>query len=204
MAGQHGLKRRQEIIHTTGRIVREKGFADVRLSDIAERLDLTAGALVYHFETKDELLECTLETEAENELREVAAILAAPGSAIERIDKLIEISFSTTKIADWGLWVAAWGEAMRSDRMRRSLDRLDRRWLRAVTAVIRDGQSTGEFVIGDARQLADAVLAVIDGLGLQLASHPTSARAKRSVATGRAAVTALLRDPSMSSSGGVS
>jgi AcrR family transcriptional regulator len=168
------------------------GFADIRLADIAERLDMSAGALVYHFETKEELLACTLEAEAEDELDRVTEVLRTPSSASDRIDNLVEMSLGTDTIVDWALWIAAWAEAIRSDRMRQSLDRLDRRWLGAVAAVIRDGQSSGEFVAGNPRQLADAVLAVIDGLGVQLTLHPTYARSKRSVLVARTAVSAVL------------
>jgi AcrR family transcriptional regulator len=190
--GRHGLKRRAEIIRTTGSIVREMGFADIRLTDIAERLDMSAGALVYHFETKDELLACTLEAEADDELDRVAEVLRTPSSAHQRIDDLVEMSLGTDTIGDWALWVAAWAEAIRSDRMRQSLERLDRRWLGAVAAVIRDGQSAGEFTPGDPRRLADAVLAIIDGLGVQLTLHPTQARSKRSMLTARTAIAAVL------------
>jgi AcrR family transcriptional regulator len=192
MTGRHGLKRRNEIIRTAGRIVRERGFADTRLTDIAERLDMSAGALVYHFETKDELLVCTLESEADEELRRLAEVLDPRCSAPSRIDRLIEMSLAADTITDWALWVAAWGEAIRSERMRSALEGLDRRWLRAVADVIRDGQSDGEFAAGDPRQLAEAVLAIIDGLGVQLTLHPTTARARRSVLIARSAVASVL------------
>jgi AcrR family transcriptional regulator len=48
---------RERILDAAAAAFRERGFAATRLSDIAERADLQAPSLYYHFDSKEELVE---------------------------------------------------------------------------------------------------------------------------------------------------
>jgi hypothetical protein len=70
---------------------------------------------------------------------------------------------------DWALWIDAWGEALRSEVMRRHLVELDRRWVRLLRAVIEEGRESGAFAPVEPGAAADRIMALLDGYGVQLA-----------------------------------
>ena len=52
--------------------------------------------------------------------------------------------------------------------LRRLNERVYGEWRRTVAAVIRDGQDRGQFRDGDAVMLANSLIAMIDGLAIQV------------------------------------
>ena len=48
--------RRQEILEAAARVITDRGLADTRISDIAERCGVSPGLILYYFESKDRLL----------------------------------------------------------------------------------------------------------------------------------------------------
>jgi AcrR family transcriptional regulator len=52
--------RRQEIVGAALNVISERGFQDTRLTDIAERAGTSAPAVLYHFNTKDEILDAVV------------------------------------------------------------------------------------------------------------------------------------------------
>ena len=162
------------MLDTAAAVVRERGFANTRLADIGERLQMTAASLVYHFGTKEELLAQTLGMEATAELDRLRATVAGPDSAQTKMRRLVTLSISRSTTPDWRLWVDAWGEGMRTQTMRNHLSDLDNQWRAALATVIRSGQADRTWPAGDAAVLAAAVMSLLDGIGVQLAVHPTN------------------------------
>ena len=53
---------RQRILDAAANVFRQRGYALATLNEIAERADMQAGSLYYHFGSKEELLEEVFET----------------------------------------------------------------------------------------------------------------------------------------------
>src|SRR5437764_3640167 len=51
---------RQELLTAARALIAEKGVADLRVSDVTERIDIALGSFYSHFETKDQIVETVL------------------------------------------------------------------------------------------------------------------------------------------------
>jgi AcrR family transcriptional regulator len=164
-----GAARREEILAVTCEVVRERGFAHTRMSDVAHRLGVSPPLVVYHFGSKDALLAEAFAFASRNEIEDLNAIAASTDSPIERLDALLVAGVGPSTRASWALWIDSWGEALRSPVLRKTWRQLDDRWRAALERVVQDGMVTGVFLPGDAADLASVLAALIDGLGVQVA-----------------------------------
>jgi AcrR family transcriptional regulator len=187
-----GEARRAEILAASGRLVRQRGFTTTRLSDVAGQLGLSAPLIVYHFGTKDELMAATLAAEVSAELARMDRIVSSAAGPKVKVERILRMSLGPASVADWRLWIDAWGEGLRSPVMRRLLVELDERWQQAIRTVVTDGRAAGIFMVDDPDVSAQRILALLDGYGVQLV-RAASARARRRVlAAARRAVAAEL------------
>lgn len=173
--------RRPEILAAATEVIRERGVSATRIADVAERMDVSPPALLYYFESKDELLSEALSFAEERFYEELASELSGIESARERLVWLVE---SCTAAGDYDavLWIELWPHALRSDELAATRGTLDRRWRRTIAAIIREGQERGELGGGDPDELAALVASLLDGLAIQVAlqdrevSSPTARR----------------------------
>src|SRR5262245_17551259 len=142
-----GEARRAQILAASGDLVRERGFTTTRLADVAGQLGLSAPLIVYHFGTKDELMAATLAAEVSAELTRVDRIVSSTAGPPAKIERILRMSLGPSSVSDWGLWIDAWGEGLRSPVMSRLLAELDERWQQAIGAVVGEGRAAGMFVV---------------------------------------------------------
>jgi hypothetical protein len=89
----------------------------------------------------------------------------------------------------WVLWVDAWAQAIRNERLRKILTGLDLAWSGALETVIRDGVAAGRFACTDPSGAARRISAMLDGLGLDVILHGGPSR-RRLLQDARIAATA--------------
>ncbi|MGZ8581880.1 MAG: helix-turn-helix domain-containing protein, partial [Actinomycetota bacterium] len=53
---KNGKDRHQEILEAAARVITDRGLAETRIQDIAERCGVSPGLILYYFESKDRLL----------------------------------------------------------------------------------------------------------------------------------------------------
>ena len=109
-------KRREQLMDATIDVVAEHGLAGVTLGKVAERADLTAAMVNFHFETKQDLLDATLaRLTAEMTENLDRAAERGDGSAIATLVELADsafdpVVFSPEKLATleafWGAGVS--------------------------------------------------------------------------------------------------
>ena len=68
----------------------DRGYATVRMLDIARRAGMSVGALYRHFESKEEIFQSLLERASERVILEMRAVTAANPEPRARITRLIE------------------------------------------------------------------------------------------------------------------
>ena len=169
-----GEARREEILAVTCEVLRDRGFAHTRMSDIAHRLSISPPLVVYHFGSKDALLAEAFAHASRNEIEDLDAIAESNDSPIDRLDALLVTGLGPSTRASWAMWIDSWGEALRSPVLRKTWRQLDDRWRAALKSVVSDGMTKGVFRQGDPAELAAVIAVLIDGLGVQVAL--TSAR----------------------------
>ncbi|HEX7095466.1 MAG TPA: TetR/AcrR family transcriptional regulator [Acidimicrobiales bacterium] len=165
-------QRRAEIIEATRRVVLERGFAHTRIADVAAELGISTGLIHYHFAGKDELLAETLRVMAAADIRRLEESVAGSGDPLERLDRVLqEYLPSEERDQSWVLWIDAWGDALRSPRLREISEELDMAWARVLEQVIRDGVDAGALKCDDPAASAWRLACLMDGLGVQLTLH---------------------------------
>lgn len=166
--------RHQEILDAAARVITDRGLAETRISDIAERAGVSPGLILYYFESKDRLLSEAL-TYANDQfyLRMSREIRRIP-SARDQVRRLVELSVpgylpEFGRLDEWALWIEVWVRALRDPDMAKDREILDQRWRRQIADIVRGGQASGAFGSTEApEELALRVASLIDGLAIQV------------------------------------
>jgi AcrR family transcriptional regulator len=185
---------RERILTAAVRRIASEGIDGVRIARLAMDAGVSTALVHYHFETRDQLLAEALEYSYKH-ADEVRLPNEPPGGAshAERLNVMIEscLPGSDVQRDDWVLWLELWLRAAREPGLRPFAEDLYGRLHQWFATEIESGIADGEFERCDADDLADRVLALIDGFGVRaLIGDPTMPvqRARRSVAA------ALARD----------
>lgn len=161
-----GTRNRLKIIAAAWRLYADLGIDKVRTEDVADAAGVTASAVIYHFRTKDQLLQAALrysldiiaETRHLNDasdpisvLRHFARLHAGVDPKIRRV---------------WSIWLQCWARASTDEGARANLTAVYDEWLDMITAVIDAGQRSGAIRTGDSALMVKALAIFIDGLGV--------------------------------------
>ena len=166
--------RRQEILVAAAQVITDRGLAETRIQDIAEVCGVSAGLILYYFESKDRLLVEALTHANDQFYLRLSRELVKDASARAQLDRLIELSVpgllpEYDLLDEWALWVEIWVRALRDPEMAKEHEVLNRRWRRSIADIVRHGRTTGEFPDGrDADELGIQIGALIDGLAIQV------------------------------------
>lgn len=164
--------RRAQIARAALETIAERGFQDVRVADVAARADTSAPGVLYHFATKEEMLDAAVSLAEDDFYAEVDAA-TTPARAGERLLRLLERGGrggTPGSVAMWKLWLEILVRALREPHTARARQVLDQRWRRTLAGVVRDGQTRGEFAAAaDPEFVALRLASMMDGLAIQFA-----------------------------------
>ena len=181
-------QRREQMLRAALDVIAERGYAESRIADVAERAGTSPALVIYYFKTKDQLLTEALryaeDTWYEAGTRRMAAIPSAAG----RLEELVAMNFlpeaDTYPTTSWLLWLDLWAQSVRLPEVAGVRQKFDERWRETITAVVRAGQEAGEFGPVDADDFALALSALLDGLAIQVALQDPSAGPRRAFEVG--------------------
>lgn len=159
--------RRPQILAAAAEVIAERGVAATRIADVAERSGVSPPAVLYWFDSKEQLLAEALVADDDQFYVELRERLASAGDARERLAALFEAAADGAH--DFALWMELWNQALRDEEMRKTRERFDARWRAEIEAIVRDGQAGGEFGAADPAMVALSLSALIDGLTVQVA-----------------------------------
>ena len=83
-------KYRKELLRRSLDVFAEKGFASVKMRELAQALDISTGSLYYYFPDKDQMFEQLVETLTMEDLANFSTVAQAKKTAREKFDALIE------------------------------------------------------------------------------------------------------------------
>lgn len=159
--------RREEILAAAVAEVTRSGFARTRVSDVARALGVSPALVFYHFQSKERLLAAALDHAVGRDLDRLAVAVGRPGTAMQRLSRILALYAPQGAAPGWTLWVDAWAEALRTPELRAHCRVLDRRWTDALTATITEGVAEGSFDCSDPAAAARRISAFMDGLSVQ-------------------------------------
>jgi AcrR family transcriptional regulator len=190
-------ERRQQILEATWHVIAVSGFRSLRLSDVAKRAGISSGMIHYYFDTKRDLLKAAFERYYEHSMRRRQWIMETGKGPLELLKLIVEsylpIQDETTE--GWHVWSELWVEGLQEPDLQQLNEDFYGQWRRLVADIIRDGQDAGVIRDGSAVELANMLIAMIDGLAIQVLLGSRSMTAERMRATCIAFIDEMLADP---------
>lgn len=176
---------KDRLIEATRELLWDRGYAATSPRAILEDAGVGQGSMYHHFRGKSQLALAAIERNAEQMREQVAAELAAPGTAVERISRYLHREREVLRGCRFGR-LAQDPDVIDSAELAGAVSEMFG-WLREqLTAVIEEGQRAGDLDPSlDPARLASTVIATLQG-GYVLA------RATQDVDAFDAAVTGVL------------
>ncbi|MGP4017131.1 TetR family transcriptional regulator C-terminal domain-containing protein [Saccharopolyspora sp. 5N708] len=167
--------RYQQILDAAWKLIAERGYHSVRISDVAEVCGTSAATIHYYFPGRDDLLTETLRYSVRLAFDRQVAELHSIDDAHQRLLRLVELQLPTPGLLrlEWSIWLQVWNESALNPDLQVLHSDSYTRWHDTIARTIRQGQQQGVFTDTDAEELTMALTALIDGLGIQvLAGRP--------------------------------
>jgi AcrR family transcriptional regulator len=159
------------LLRTACDVILARGLPNTRTADVAAAAGVSQALVFYHFESKDRLLAQAFAYAAEQDLARLDEAMAAKSKPLDKLRKLLKIYAPTGNSKAWALWIDGWAESMRVPELESVSRRLDLRWKESLTDVITTGVADGTFACDDPTGAAWRIIALVDGLAVQVTVH---------------------------------
>jgi AcrR family transcriptional regulator len=164
-----GAAREKLVLGAATELIAERGLANLRVSDVAERANMSPGHVTYYFPSKTELLMRAIRQSEEAYTDRVEAEITPITDPWKRLVRLVELSVAEgPNDPGWVLWFEVWSNAALDPEVARLHEELDTRSRGLLADVIRYGCDKGAFTTDDPTTAAALLAAVFDGLSIQL------------------------------------
>jgi AcrR family transcriptional regulator len=190
-------ERRQQILEATWHVIAVSGFRSLRLSDVAKRAGVSSGMIHYYFDTKRDLLKAAFERYYERSTQRRQWIMETGKGPLELLKLIVEsyLPIEDETLEGWHVWSELWVEGLQEPDLQQLNEDFYGQWRRSVADIIRDGQDAGLIRDGSAIELANMLIAMIDGLAVQVLLGSRSMTAERMRATCLAFIDEMLAKP---------
>jgi AcrR family transcriptional regulator len=166
-------QRRAQMMSAALQVISERGYADTRIADVAERAGTSPALVIYYFKTKDQLLTEAIRQYEDTWYAVGQRRMASLPTARARIEEIV--AMNTLPEADpepgssWQLWLDFWAQAARNGDVATVRRKSDERWRDEIAQLVLAGQEGGEFADVDPVSFAVCLSALLDGLTIQIA-----------------------------------
>jgi len=167
--------RREQIVRATIRCLARDGYAGLTMKKVARAAGVSQGILHYYFADKRAILVAALAAVTADLDRRVATAQARGSREPRtRLRALINacLRLAVEEREFWIVFVEFWGEMMHDRRLREINAALYERMRRQIGTLIAQGIRAGTFRRIDRLQAAAVILALVDGVSLQLTFDP--------------------------------
>jgi AcrR family transcriptional regulator len=158
-------ERKSQILNAAEDVFTQKGFEEARMDDIAEETGLSKGTLYLYFKSKDDLIIAILDRMFQREFRQLENLDQETTSATEAIWKITDLL--TKEILGLLRLVPIVYQflalAFRNKYVQKALKKYINRYLDILVPIIQRGIDSGEFRQVDAREVAIAMGAMMEG-----------------------------------------
>ena len=158
-------ERKNQIINAAEDVFTQKGFSEARMDDIAVETGLSKGTLYLYFKSKDDLIIAILDRMFQREFRQLENLDQDAASATEAIWKITDLL--TKEILSLLRLIPIVYQflelAFRNRYVQKALKKYVNRYLDILIPIIQRGIDSGEFRQVDAREVAIAMGAMMEG-----------------------------------------
>jgi AcrR family transcriptional regulator len=159
------------LLRTACEVILARGLPNTRAADVAAAAGVSQALVFYHFETKNRLLAQAFAYAAEQDLARLDDVLGSASSPLVKLRKILKMYVPTGNSKAWAMWIDGWAESMRVPELEAVSRRLDLRWKEGLTEVIAAGVNDGAFTCDDPAGAGWRLIALIDGLAVQVTVH---------------------------------
>ncbi len=165
--------RREQMLRAALEVISDRGYADTRIADVAERIGISPALVIYYFKTKDQLLTEAIRYSEDTWYADGQRRLAELPTAAARLEEIVAMSClpeaDPEPHVSWTLWLDFWALAARNAEVAGLRERADERWRDLISSLVRAGQEAGEFRDVEPRSFAIMLSTLLDGMAVQIA-----------------------------------
>src|SRR5215472_3327162 len=175
-------QRREQMLRAALDVIVERGYAESRIADVAERAGTSPALVIYYFKTKDQLLTEAIRFSEDSWYEAGTRRMAEIPTAAGKIEEIVAMSFLPevdTEPSSWALWLDLWAQSVRHPEVAGVRQKFDERWRNLVCSLVVAGQEAGEFGPVDPVDFAVLFSALLDGLAVQIALADPAVDAQR-------------------------
>jgi DNA-binding transcriptional regulator YbjK len=161
-------RRRRELVSATATLVSRKGLSSVKLRDVADAAGLTSGAVLYYYESLDELFTAAYDRAIERFCRQRERAIASIEDPAERLATAVRMAIpSGPDDHEIRLLYELEPVAFRDEACAALMSAYIERQIAMYATILEVGAATGVFTLShDARTIARNLISLEDGQGL--------------------------------------
>src|ERR1700761_301230 len=141
-------ERRAQILRAALEVIVDRGYADTRIADVAERAGTSPALVIYYFKTRDQLLTEAIRYSEDTWYAEFLLRLETIPTAAGRLTELIGMNCLPGTDPEphsyWLLWLDLWALSPRNPGVAAVREKSDERWREAIRSIVLAGQEAGE------------------------------------------------------------
>lgn len=162
--------RRKQILASTCKVVAKRGVAALRISDVAKEAGFSTGTIHYYFDDKETLLRAAFSYNVRHSIERRKDLLVSNTDTLEKLiaytDSYLPKERETLRA--WRVWAEFWAMSIRDAELQGVIDIFDVDWRASTSTIIRQGQAEGRVREGDPLLYTNMLIAMIDGLAIQV------------------------------------
>jgi len=166
-------QRKEQMLRAALEVIVERGYADTRIADVAERTGTSPALVIYYFKTRDQLLTEAIRYSEDSWYAEYLRRMAQIPTAARQLTELIAMNCLPGTDPEpgsyWLLWLDLWALSPRNPGVAAVRQKSDERWRESIRSIVQAGQEAGEFASVDADDFTITLSALLDGLAVQIA-----------------------------------
>jgi AcrR family transcriptional regulator len=165
-------QRRAQMLRAALEVIAERGYAETRIADVAERAGTSPALVIYYFKTKDQLLTEAIRFSEDAWYEAGTARCAQIPTAAGRLEEIIAMSCLSEPDFEpnsWALWLDLWTQSVRHPEVASVRQKFDERWRQLICSLVIEGQEAGEFGPVNPVDFGVLLCALLDGLAVQIA-----------------------------------
>jgi AcrR family transcriptional regulator len=158
-------ERKDQIMNAAEEVFSQKGFSDARMDDIAEETGLSKGTLYLYYKSKDDLIIAILDRIFRREFRVFENLDYTSMSATDAVWAFVETTAKDVKMMMRLLPITYefMGLAFRNKFVQKTFKTYLNHYLDILIPIIQHGIDSGEFRPADAKEVAIAMGAILEG-----------------------------------------
>jgi|SRR6185312_3380908 len=163
-------ERREIFAAAALRVIQKEGIAGLTVRRVSQEAGFTTGALTHYFQSKDQLLVEASEQSAKL-VREQMLKAEEIAPALEAIRQVVALALPLTPVrrSYWRIWVGFWERSSYDDGVARVMRLRYAEWRERLARLLKRAKVEGDVAPDvDIPQAANALVALIDGIGVEV------------------------------------